>query len=104
MPIVNGFIVNYDAKNDNKFVQLWNMMTMGICNKLFYPLFDNIISEMKTQLNSILWTARAIVIVVLIVAVIDVIVIFYEMISSETKMHFDLYLLTFCPSKVVLQT
>ena len=84
--------------------QLWNIMTMGICSQLLFPMFGNIVPEMQNNLSNIFPPVKAIVIIVLIVAFIILVFILVAIHQSETKMRFALSLLASCPPNVVLQT
>ena len=102
-PVLDKQVPRIDP-NDTNYNQLWNMMTMGVCSKLLFPMFGNIVPEMQKSMNGILPPIRAIVIIILIVAFIIVILIIIQIISSEAKMKFALSLLTQCPPQDVMQT
>lgn len=102
-PITDGKNIKFN-NTDIMYQQLWNMMTMGICSKLLFPMFDNIIPEMEHNLNSILPPITAGVIIILVLGFITVIIIMIQTFSSESKMRFALTLLVHCPPTVVMQT
>ena len=100
-PIRDGIAIKYNASSP-LVQQLWNMMTIGICSKFLYPMFDNIIPEMLKNLNSIIPPANSAVIIVLIIGFINLIAVLFQIHVSETKMRFALSFLTQCPPSVVL--
>ena len=102
-PIGDNYENDYQPTSE-MVQQLWNIMTIGLCNKFMYPMFGGIVPEVQRILNDIIPPAQAIVIIVLILAFIDLIIIIAQFLNSETKMRFALSFLLQCPPTTVMQS
>ena len=102
-PIGDGIVNRYDT-NSEELSQLWNLITMGLCSKVLFPMFAKIVPQMEESLNKIIPPIQAVVVIVLILAFIDVLIIVIQIYSSEKKLKFALSFLTQCPPSAVLQS
>ncbi|OHT08551.1 Adenylate and Guanylate cyclase catalytic domain containing protein [Tritrichomonas foetus] len=94
------------TKIDNYNPMLINswIIFIKLTDSLFFPMFKNVVDEMKNLLNESLPLMTTIASILLGICFISTFLIIYESIKTEERMRYALSLLLHCPSEVVMQT
>lgn len=94
----------FNISHSSEYLEnLW-LLSIELYDKLFFPMFDEIVSNTKSLLLSEIPRYRTPTIILLVVLLVIVIGIYYEAHLSSNKIKFALSILLQCPPNVVMQT
>ena len=102
LPLTSGESQMIDS-HDEKLTSLW-IIIIKVSDQLFYPMFREIVNNMRELINSSIPSLSTPAILLLVVCFFTAALIFSETIKTEDKLKFSLSLLLHCPPEVVMQT
>ena len=101
-PLYNK-VPDIDAKSDT-MKALWDVGAVSLYDSFFYPMFQNLLSDLQDLMQSNIPPARTGIIIIMVLSVCLYIISILQLNVNRDKLLFTLNLLNHCPPQVLLQT
>lgn len=98
-----GKVTNFDPHSDT-MRSLWDMGAVNLYDAFFYPMFQNLLSDLQDIMENKIPPMQTALIVLMVLSVFLYIISVLQLNTNRDKIIFTLNLLNHCPPQVLLQT